>query len=47
LQLAERAIDGTLPLAIVEGAPQHLAVIHCNPPHRPPSVAPAWKLAAA
>jgi len=47
LQLAERAIDGTLPLAIVEGAPQRLAVIHCNATAQAAGVAPGMKLAAA
>ena len=47
LQLAERALDGTLPLAIVEGPPQRLAVIHCNAPAQAAGVAPGMKLAAA
>jgi protein ImuB len=47
LQLAERAIDGTLPLAIVEGAPQRLAVIHCNATAQAAGVTPGMKLAAA
>jgi protein ImuB len=47
LHLAERAIDGTLPLAIVEGAPQRLAVIHCNATAQAAGVTPGMKLAAA
>jgi protein ImuB len=47
LQLAERALDGTLPLAIVEGPPQRLAVIHCNAPAQAAGVAAGMKLAAA
>jgi len=47
LQLAERALNGTLPLAIVEGAPQRLAVIHCNATAQAAGVAPGMKLAAA
>jgi protein ImuB len=47
LQLAERALDGTLPLAIVEGPPQRLQVIHCNAPAQAAGVAPGMKVAAA
>ena len=47
LQLAERALDSTLPLAIIEGAPQRLAVIHCNALARAAGVGPGMKLAAA
>jgi protein ImuB len=47
LQLAERALDGTLPLAIVEGPPQRLAIVHCNPAAQAAGAAPGMKLAAA
>ena len=47
LQLAERALPCIGPLAIVEGPPQRLAVIHCNAAARAAGVAPGMKLAAA
>jgi protein ImuB len=47
LQLAERALDLTLPVAIVEGPPQRLQVIHCNAPAQAAGVATGMKLAAA
>lgn len=47
LQLAERALPCVGPLAIVEGPPQRLAVIHCNAPAQAAGVAPGMKLAAA
>ena len=47
LQLAERALSCIGPLAIVEGPPQRLAVIHCNTSARAAGVAPGMKLAAA
>ena len=47
LQLAERALPGMGPLAIVEGPPQRLAVIHCNAPAQAAGVAPGMKVAAA
>ena len=40
LQLAERALPCIGPLAIVEGPPQRLAVIHCNTAARAAGVAP-------
>ncbi len=47
LQLAERALDGTLPFAIVEGPPQRLQVIHCNVSAQAAGIVPGMKLAAA
>ena len=47
LQLAERALPCVGPLAIVEGPPQRLQVIHCNAPAQAAGVAPGMKLAAA
>jgi protein ImuB len=47
LQLAERALPGMGPLAIVEGPPQRLVVIHCNAPAQAAGVAPGMKVAAA
>jgi protein ImuB len=47
LQLAERALPCVGPLAIVEGPPQRLAVIHCNAPAQATGVAAGMKLAAA
>jgi protein ImuB len=47
LQLAERALDGTLPLAVIEGPPQRLAVLHCNATAQAAGVTPGMKLAAA
>ncbi|HTN50229.1 MAG TPA: DNA polymerase Y family protein [Burkholderiaceae bacterium] len=47
LQLAERALPCVGPLAIVEGPPQRLAVVHCNATARAAGVVPGMKLAAA
>lgn len=51
LQLAQRALpqalQAALPLAIVEGPPQRLQVIHCNATARTAGIAPGFKLAAA
>src|SRR4030095_2333259 len=47
LQLAERALPCIGPLAIVEGPPQRLMVIHCNTAAQAPGVPPGMKLAAA
>ena len=47
LQLAERALPCIGPLAIVEGPPQRLVVIHCNAAAQAAGVAPGMKLAAA
>jgi len=47
LQLAERALPCTGPLAIVEGPQQRLMVVHCNTAARAVGVAPGMKLAAA
>lgn len=47
LQLAERALPCVGPLAIVEGPPQRMAVIHCNAPAQAVGVAAGMKLAAA
>src|SRR4029450_12222201 len=47
LQLAERALPCVGPLAIVEGPPQRLMVIHCNTLARTAGVLPGMKLAAA
>lgn len=51
LQLAQRALppalQATLPLAIVDGPPQRLQVIHCNAAARASGIAPGMKLAAA
>ena len=47
LQLAERALPCIGPLAIVEGPPQRLVVIHCNAAAQVAGVAPGMKLAAA
>ena len=47
LQLAERALPGIGPLAIVEGPPQRLNVIHCNAPAQAVGVVPGMKVAAA
>ena len=47
LQLAERALPGMGPLAIVEGPPQRLQVIHCNAPAQAAGVAPGMKVVAA
>ena len=51
LQLAQRALppalQATLPLAIVEGPPQRLAVSHCNAAARVAGIVPGLKLAAA
>jgi protein ImuB len=47
LQLAERALPCVGPLAIVEGPPQRLAVIHCNARAQAAGVAAGMKLAAA
>jgi protein ImuB len=47
LQLAERALPCIGPLAIVEGPPQRLMVIHCNAAAQAAGVAPGIKLAAA
>jgi protein ImuB len=47
LQLAERALDRALPLAIVDGPPQRLVVLHGNAPAQAAGVVPGMKLAAA
>ena len=47
LQLAERALPCIGPLAIVEGPPQRLVVIHCNAAAQAAGVTPGMKLAAA
>ena len=47
LQLAERALPCIGPLAIVEGPPQRLMVIHCNGAAQAAGVVPGIKLAAA